>query len=116
MEITHAESCLFIANIALIVIVSISSVAQQPGDRGSGQSFTGKFLVTYREKRGKEKQENGEEKKKNRGREGGKFKMEGGEVTNGNFLPGKSISHRVKSGKMTLPPLKSSTLTPLYLV
>ena len=35
---------------------------------------------------------------------------------NGNFLPGKSISHRgKKSGKMTLPPLKNIALTPLPL-
>ena len=35
---------------------------------GGGESlilFTGKFLLTYREKRGKEKRENGEEKKEN---------------------------------------------------
>ena len=81
----------------------------------SGVTDGGKFLLTYREKRGKEKRENGEEKKKNRKREGGKLKMEGGRgVTkwgedfffcfcfffqnhwnlfwvyqNGNFLPGK---------------------------
>ena len=35
-----------------------------------------KFLLTYREKRGKEKTENGAEKKGNREREGGKMKME----------------------------------------
>ena len=43
--------------------------------------LTGTFLITYREKRGKEKRENGEEKKQNRKREGGKLKMEEGKVT-----------------------------------
>ena len=45
---------------------------------------TGKFLLTYWEKRDKEKMkkgENGEEKKENCKREGEKLKMEGGEVT-----------------------------------
>ena len=37
--------------------------------------FTGKFLLTHRENRGKETRENGGEKKE---REGGKLKMEGG--------------------------------------
>ena len=46
---------------------------------GRGQSapqtlLTGKFLLTYQEKRGKEKRENGEEKKENQKREGGKLK------------------------------------------
>ena len=42
----------------------------------------GKFLLTYREKRGKEKRENVAEKKENREREGGKeLKMEWGKVT-----------------------------------
>ena len=43
--------------------------------------LTGKFLLTYREKRGKEKRKNGgngEENKENWKKEGGKLKMEGG--------------------------------------
>ena len=43
--------------------------------------LTGKFLLTYGEKRGKEKRENGKEKKENQKREGGKLKMEGGKIT-----------------------------------
>ena len=42
--------------------------------------FTGKFLLTYRESRGKEKRENEEEKKENYEREGRKLKMEVEEV------------------------------------
>ena len=43
------------------------------GGRGCPPTLlTGKFLLTYREKRGKEKRENGEEKKENQKREGGK--------------------------------------------
>ena len=40
----------------------------------------GKFLLTYWEKRGKEKCENGAEKKENGKKEGGKLKMEEGKV------------------------------------
>ena len=44
--------------------------------------FTRKFLLTYWEKRGKEKSENGEKKKENQIKEGGKFDlMEGGKFT-----------------------------------
>ena len=46
--------------------------------------LTGKLMLTYREKRGKEKGEMEEEKKENRKREGGevgKLKMEGRKVT-----------------------------------
>ena len=42
--------------------------------------FTWKFLLSYRENRGKEKREIGGKKKENCGREGGKLKMEGEEV------------------------------------
>ena len=68
--------------------------------------LTGKFLLTYREKRGKreKKKENGAEKKKNQKREGGKsYKMRRGLLflfvwvyQNGNFLPEKSISQQEK--------------------
>ena len=56
------------------------------GRWGWGQSasltlLTGKFLLTYQEKRWKEKRANGEEEKENQKREGGKLKMEGGKVT-----------------------------------
>ena len=51
------------------------------GGRVPHETSTGKFLLTYREKRGKEKRENGADKKKNQKREGGKLKMEGGKVT-----------------------------------
>ena len=47
----------------------------------SQRLLTGKFLLTYREKRDKEKRENGAEKKENLKREGGKLKMKGGKVT-----------------------------------
>ena len=40
--------------------------------------LTRKFLLTYREKRSKEKRENGEETNQNQKRKGGKLKMEGG--------------------------------------
>ena len=107
--------------------------------------LTGKFLLTYREKTGKEKKGNGAEKKENLKREGGNWKKMKEEklqnqergpcifvclfvcfvfvfgfffstfqnpwnlfwiYQNGNFLPGKSISRREKSGKITLLPLK----------
>ena len=52
------------------------------GDRVPQHFFlTRKVLLTYQEKKGKEKSENGEEKKENQKREGGKLKMEGGKVT-----------------------------------
>ena len=54
-------------------------------ERGGGECplklLTGKFLLTYREKRGKGKRGNGEEMKESRKREGGKLKMERGKVT-----------------------------------
>ena len=43
--------------------------------------LSGKFLLTYREKRGKEKRGNGEKRRKIKKREGGKLKTEGGKVT-----------------------------------
>ena len=44
---------------------------------GGGQRvLTGKFLLLYQEKRGKEKRENGAEKKENQKREGEQFRME----------------------------------------
>ena len=57
--------------------------------KGRGAEFpprllTGKFLLTYREKEARKKGkrgENGEEKKENYKKEGGKLKMEGGKVT-----------------------------------
>ena len=61
----------------------ISGVTGRGGGQG-GQSapqrlLTGKFLLTYREKRGKEKREKGRKlrrKKENCKREGGKLEME----------------------------------------
>ena len=46
------------------------------GAECSSTLLTRKFLLTYQEKRGKEKRENWEEKKENWQREGGKLKME----------------------------------------
>ena len=101
--------------------------------------LTGKFLLTYREKRGKEKGGKGWKLR----RKGGKLETEAGKrqkkrwgpfffffffllftfendenlfwvYQNGNFLPGKNISGREKkSGKMTLPPQKNMPVTPL---
>ena len=73
--------------------------------------FTGKFLLPYQEKRGKEERENGEEKKENlkgkKGR-GGKLKTEGKryEYEQRIYHTGKKL------GKLTLPPLKNSPLMP----
>ena len=70
-------------------ILKIYGHTQWRNGRGGGAGWqsvpqillTGKFLLTYREKRGKEKREIGAEKKENRKKEGGKLKMEGGKVT-----------------------------------
>ena len=51
--------------------------------------FTGKFLLTYQEKRGKEKGRNGE-----------------GVYQNGNFYQENAFYTRKKSGKVTFPPWK----------
>ena len=101
--------------------------------------LTGKFLLPYREKRGKEKRENRAKKKENLKREGGrKLKMEGGKVTKwgedflflltfktteiyfgstkmGIFYLEKAfhIGKKIRK-KMTLPPLKNIPLTPLF--
>ena len=104
--------------------------------------LTGKFLQTYRAKRGKEKierLENGE-KKENCKREGGKLKMEGVKslkmrrgffffffafhfskrqkfvlgLPKWKFSAGKKhfTTGKKKSGKMTLPPQKNFPVTP----
>ena len=95
-----------------------------------GQVFTGKFLLTYRKNRGKEKGGNGEEKKENCGRDGGKLKMEGKEVFENvwnfetteirlgfpkmkNVYLGKAY---FTSGKVIFLPLKNFPLTPLPVV
>ena len=52
------------------------------GQSASQRPLTGKFLLIYREKRGKGKKENGAEMKENRRREGGKLNMEGGKLQN----------------------------------
>ena len=68
----------------IILFLSIHSFIQWRNSRGGGQSaplilLAGKFLLTYREKRekNKKKRENGEEKKENRKTGGEKLKMEG---------------------------------------
>ena len=100
------------------------------GVRGAGGRVTprdfwsGNFCWPTRKKKERKKwkmRENGEEKKENCKREGGKLKMEGGKsskmrrgpfffLSNGkkHFTPGK------KSGKMTLPPQKNVNIMPLY--
>ena len=70
---------------------SESSVCQRiqwRNRRGSGQGaecplilLTGKFLLTYREKRGKEKKVKWRRKEWKSKKEGGKLKMEGGKCT-----------------------------------
>ena len=60
---------------------------QWHNSRGGGQGaecpptlLTGKFLLTYGEKRGKEKRKNRKEKEGKLKKEGGKRKMEGGKA------------------------------------
>ena len=96
----------------------------------SGVTDGGKFLLTYWEKRGKEKRENGEEKKENQNREGGKLKMEGEKVTKWGedffvfvfvfvfskplkFVLGLPKWEFSAGKKMTLLALKNIPLTPL---
>ena len=96
--------------------------------------LTGKFLMTYREKRGKEKRENGEEKKQNRKREG--LKIENGRRKSDKKLQTeertffflfcfgstkrefsteeKYFTPSKKSGKITLPPLNKILLRPWW--
>ena len=62
-------------------MLASSGVTGRGGGRVPQTLLTGKFLVTYREKRGKIKRENGGEKKENGERESGLLKMEGGKVT-----------------------------------
>ena len=114
------------------------------GGHSAPQDFwPGNFCLRIGEKRGKEKREKGwkgwklrRKEKENCKREGGKLEMEEGEdlffffffllftfennrnlfwvYQNGNFLAGKSISHREKkSEKMTLPPQKNMPVMPL---
>ena len=96
--------------------------------------FTGKFLLTYREKRGKEKRENREEKKENCKREGGKFNMEGESIKisrwpffsrflnplkfvwvyqNGNFYLERAC--QAEKSDFAPPPWKNIPLTPITL-
>ena len=84
--------------------------------------LTKKFLLTYREKRGKEEKESGKEKKENRKREFGKLEGERlqneertffllfktteicfGSIKMGIFYREKAFHAGKKSGKITLP-------------
>ena len=83
--------------------------------------LTRKFLLTYQGKRGKEKMENGAEKKENWKREGGIFAFHFSKPLK--FVLGlpkwecsagkKHFTLGKKSGKITLPPLKNIPLTPI---
>ena len=109
---------------------SVTYVMQWRNSRGKGAEGqtapppptllkgTGKFLLTYREKRGKEKTENGEERKENR--KTGRWITENGRrfafhfskplkfvlcLPKWEFSTGKSISHRENSQEKWLCPL-----------
>ena len=122
-------------------IFLISTCGQWRNRRGAGggrvppqRLLTGNFLLTYREKRGKEKREKGWKLR----RKGGKLEMQAGKrqkkrwgpffffffcfsllktdenlfwvYQNGNFLPGKSISRREKNQEKWLCPLRKICL------